>query len=88
MKMSKMKSEEQSKEEYATFLLKSEERIRAFFLRLLHESVKLYGDIAPKIKEKDRWYGKDDLWKLITMVNTLSSCRESMMGSEYYFDHE
>ncbi len=39
MKMSQTKTEERSKEEveYDYFLLKSENKIRAFFLRLLQE---------------------------------------------------
>lgn len=85
--MSEMKNEEVETEEYCSFLLSSEIKIRAFFSRLLHESIKLYDDIAPKIKEKDQWYGKDDLWGLIAKLNELSSCRESMMGSEYMFEH-
>lgn len=85
--MSEMESEEVKTEEYCQFLLNSEEKIRAFFSRILHESIKLYGDIGPKVKEKDRWYGKDDLWSLIAKLNELSSCRESMMGSEYMFEH-
>lgn len=86
--MSQTKTDERSEEEYATFLIRSEGKIRAFFLRLLYESIKLYGDIAPKTKEGDGWYGIDDLWDLITKINALSSCREEMMGSAYYFDHE
>lgn len=86
--MNETKSEEQREEEYTIVLFKSEERIRAFFLRLLHESIKLYNDIAPKIKERDKYYGKTDLWKFIMMISDLSSCRDSMMGSEYYFDHK
>jgi hypothetical protein len=74
-------------EEYCRFLLNSEIKIRAFFLRLLHESIKLYDDIAPKIKEKDHWYGKDDLWSLIIKITELSSCREAMMGDFYNFDY-
>ena len=86
--MIETKSEEQGEDEYTIFLLKSEKRIRAFLLRLLHESVKLYGNITPKIKEKDRWYGIDDLLELIAKINELSSCREVMMGEVYFFDHE
>ena len=84
--MSEMKSEEVETEEYCRFLLNSEIKIRAFFSRLLHESIKLYSDIAPKIKEKDQWYGKDDLWSLIIKINELNSCREAMMGDFYNFD--
>ena len=85
--VSKGVNKEVETEEYCKFLLQSEEKIRSFFLRLLHESIKLYGDIAPKIKEKDDWYGKDDLLALITKLNELSSCREAMMGASYSFEY-
>lgn len=84
--MENLKSVEVETEEYCRFLLSSEIKIRAFFSRLLHESIKLYDDIAPKIKEKDQWYGKDVLWSLIIKLNELTSCREAMMGDFYIFD--
>ena len=72
----KLKKDEANglREEYCKFLFDGEEKIESFFNRVLHESIKLYGNIAPKIKKEDGIiYGIDDLWVLINNLNEIIS---------------
>ena len=72
-----------SREKYCKLLFENEGKIESFFNTILHESIKLYDDIAPKIEKEDGSYGVDDLWGLITNLNEIISNKEKSKGDFY-----